>query len=293
MAAAKTKRPASTNPYVRLATELGLPRLDAFRRADLTGKLREKAGLTEEHEHRLTAIAELSRLGLPAQAAEALALSGALGSAGELAALTVEEAERLFQENRVKRLLPSAFKVDRVEIESWLRLATPLTTDEAAPGRSAVSEMEEAASSSDEDVSVAAEELMLTRAQVVELLSALKQSWSRTEATLAQLGRTAPIDGAVLRASVRELHDGIGAVIGRLGASAPGEFAAIDEEAPGLAADEESDAARELVRLQGELKRIELMMAALQTAIAGGSEAESPAAASEDAEESQTATRGE
>lgn len=286
----------SVSRYDNMMKALGLARLEAFRRADLRPELREKAGLTAEDEHRLTACAELCRLGLPAEVAQALSLSGAIGSASELTALTLAEVEHVLAEAPVKRLLPAEFRLDRVELETWLRLAVPLTADESAPVRTALTEAGETALARDEEVALVAEDLVLEPDRVTELLDALKQRWGRTEAALAPLARAgaAPADALALRAALAELQTGIaGALQGTL-APVSGEFVAADEAATASVADEDADASVELARLQGELRQIELNIDALRAVSAGGSEATSPAAASEDgADDRETSLRGE
>lgn len=67
-----------------------------------------------------------------------------------------------------------------------------------------------------------------------------------------------------------------------------------DETAAAPLADEEADASVEVARLQGELRRIEVTIDTLRAVSIGGSEAASPAAASEDgADDRETSLRGE
>mgnify|MGYP005837415733 CR=1 FL=1 len=296
MAAAKRTKATSVSRYVDMMKALGLARLDAFRRADLTPELREKAGLSAEDEHRLTAYAELGRLGLPAEVAQALSLSGAIGSASELAALTLAEVEQVLAEAPVRRLLPAEFRLDRADLETRLRLAVPLTADESAPGRTALAESEAATLARDEETALVAEELVLAPDRVSGLLDALKQRWRRAEAALAPLARAggAPADALALRAALAELQAGIADALQGTLAPASGAFAAADETATAPFADEEADASVEVARLQGELRRIEFTIDALRAVSVGGSEAASPAAASEDgADDRETSLRGE
>lgn len=291
------KRPAATaaSRYDRMTKALGLARLDAFRRADLTPALREKAGLTAEDEHRLTACAELARLGLPAEVAQALSLSGAIASASELAALALGEVERVLGEAPVKRLLPAGFRPDRAELETWLRLVVPLTAAESAPVRTAIAETDAADGARDEEAALAAEDPVLEPGRVSDLLDALKQRWGRTEAALAPLARAgaAPVDALALRAALADLQAGIADALQGALAPASGAFVAMDEAAAPVA-DEDADATVELARLQGELRRIELSIETLRAVSAGGSEATSPAAASEDGDsDRETSLRGE
>jgi hypothetical protein len=275
---------------------LGLARLDAFRRADLTPALREKAELTAEDEHRLTACAELCRLGLPAEVAQALSLSGAIGSASELAALTLGEVERVLGEAPVKQLLPAEFRLDRADLENWLKLVVPLTADESAPVRTAMAETEAAEGARDEETALAAEDPVLDAARVHHLLDALKQRWARTEAAITPLTRAgaAPVDALALRGALAELQAGIADTLQGALAPVSGEFVAADEAAAAPVADEDADATVELARLRGELRRIELSMDALRAVSTGGSEATSPAAASEDSDsDRETSLRGE
>jgi hypothetical protein len=275
---------------------LGLARLDAFRRADLTPALREKAELTAEDEHRLTACAELCRLGLPAEVAQALSLSGAIGSASELAALTLGEVERVLGEAPVKQLLPAEFRLDRADLENWLKLVVPLTADESAPVRTAMAETEAAEGARDEETALAAEDPVLDAARVHDLLDALKQRWARTEAAITPLTRAgaAPVDALALRGALAELQAGIADTLQGALAPVSGEFVAADEAAAAPVADEDADATVELARLRGELRRIELSMDALRAVSTGGSEATSPAAASEDSDsDRETSLRGE
>jgi hypothetical protein len=275
---------------------LGLARLDAFRRADLTPELRAKAGLSAEDEHRLTACAELCRLGLPAAVAQALSLSGAIGSASELAALTLADMERVLAEAPVKRLLPAEFRLDRADLEAWLRLVVPLTADESAPVRTALPEAETASLARDEEAALVAEEPVLAPDRVSVLLDALKQRWGRTEAVLAPLGRAgaAPVDALALRSALAELQAGVTDALQGMLAPVAGEFVAAEESTAASVADEDADASVELARLQGELRRIELTIDALRAVSVGGSEATSPAAASEDgAGDRETSLRGE
>jgi hypothetical protein len=275
---------------------LGLARLDAFRRADLTPALREKAELTAEDEHRLTACAELYRLGLPAEVAQALSLSGAIGSASELAALTLDEVERVLGEAPVKQLLPAEFRLDRADLENWLKLVVPLTADESAPVRTAMAETEVAEGARDEETALAAEDPILDAARVHDLLDALKQRWARTEAAITPLTRAgaAPVDALALRGALAELQAGIADTLQGALAPVSGEFVAADEAAAAPVADEDADATVELARLRGELRRIELSMDALRAVSTGGSEATSPAAASEDSDsDRETSLRGE
>jgi hypothetical protein len=295
MPAAKSAKAAPAHPYEPLMKAMGLSRLDAFRRADLTPELRRKTGLAAEDEHRLTALAELCRLGLPYGIAEALALGGAVASASELASFTIEEMERVLRQDTVKRLLPADITIDRTMIEGWLRRAAPLTADEAASGRSAVSEASEMALARDEDAALAAEDISLSSQHVGELLTSLRQSWSRTEAAVEALTRTtaAPIDGATLRAALLDLQTGIGGAVERSAAPASA-FVAADEASAVPAAEEDFDPSVEAVRLQGEIRRIEATIDTLRTLAASGSEASSPAAATEDgASERETSPRGE
>lgn len=292
------KRPASTaaSRYDSMTKALGLARLDAFRRADLTPALREKAGLTAEDEHRLTACAELARLGLPAEVAQALSLSGAVGSASELAALTLGEVERVLGEAPVRQLLPAGFRLDRAGLESWLKLVVPLTADESAPVRTAIAETDAADGARDEEAALAAEDPVLEPGRVNDLLDALKQRWGRTEAALAPLARAgaAPADALALRAALADLQAGIADALQGALAPASGAFVAMDEAAAAPVADEDADATVELARLQGELRRIELSIETLRAVSAGGSEVTSPAAASEDSHsDRETSLRGE
>ena len=247
---------------------MGLVRLDAFRRADLTPELREEAGLTAEDEHRLTACAELSRLGLPAEVAEALALSGAIRSASEFASLTIAELERVFHDEPVKSLLPTNFRLDPAVIEDWIGLALPLTADETAPGRSAVPETETLALSHDEDLSDRAEDIWISAELVDDVLTSLQQDWSRTEATIKALTRTpaAPADGIAVRAALVGLQDGIANAIDRIATPSAGGFVAVEEALAMPSADEGLDPSSEVLRLQGELTRIEATIEALRTA---------------------------
>lgn len=296
MPPAKRVAATSASRYDNMMKTLELARLEAFRRADLTPELREKAGLTAEDEHRLTACAELGRLGLPAEVAQALSLSGAIGSASELAALTLAEVEQVLGEAPVKRLLPAEFRLDRAELEGWLRLAVPLTADESAPVRTAMAETEAADGARDEGSALVAEDLVLDAGRVSGLLDALKQRWGRTEAALAPLARAggAPVDALALRAALAELQAGVTAALHDALAPVAGEFVAADETAAAPAADEDADASVELARLQGELRRIEFTIDALRAVSVGGSEATSPAAASEDgADDRETSLRGE
>lgn len=275
---------------------MGLRRLDAFRRADVTPELREETGLTPEDEHRLTATAELSRLGLPAEVAEALAFSGAIGSASEFASLTIAELERVLQEAPVKRLLPATVRIDRAIIEDWIRLAQPLTADENAPGRSAVPESTTVAVSRDEDVSLAAEDLSLSAELAGEVLTSLQQNWSRTEAAIQALtrARAVPVDAMALHAALVDLQGGLADAIDRTFAPVAGGFVAASETLAVTAAEEGLDAAHEIVRLQGELTRIETTIDALRSVATSGSEEDSPAAATEaGASERETSTRRE
>jgi hypothetical protein len=275
---------------------LGLTRLDAFRRADLTPELRKTSGLTAEDEYRLTACAELSRLGVPYEAAQAFTLSGAIGSASELAALSLAEVERLLAEAPVRRLLPAEFKFDRTALEDWLRRVVPLTADEAAPGRSAVAESDAATFSLDEDLPLAAEDVVLTTDKLAPMLTTLKERWTRNEAAIETLTRpnSAPVEAAVLRGILSDLQGGIASALDAVLAPAAGEIHAAEEAAAGSLADEALDPAVEVVRLQGELNRIEASIDALQSVSASGSEETSPAAATEAGpSERETSPRGE
>lgn len=296
MPAAKRSAATAASRYDNMTKTLGLARLDAFRRADLTPALREKAELTAEDEHRLTACAELYRLGLPAEVAQALSLSGAIGSASELAALTLDEVERVLGEAPVKQLLPAEFRLDRADLENWLKLVVPLTADESAPVRTAMAETEVAEGARDEETALAAEDPVLDAARVHDLLDALKQRWARTEAAITPLTRAgaAPVDALALRGALAELQAGIADTLQGALAPVSGEFVAADEAAAAPVADEDADATVELARLRGELRRIELSMDALRAVSTGGSEATSPAAASEDSDsDRETSLRGE
>lgn len=283
MPSGKRTNAVSASTYQDVLKILGLTRLDAFRRADLTRELRKEAKIAPEDEHRLTACAELTRLGLPAEAAQALAFSGAIGSASEFASLTIAELERVLQEAPVKRLLPSTFNVDVRVLEDWIRLATPLTADESAPGRSAVPEVDTVALARDDDTPLAAEDIMLTADRAAALLSSLKQSWSRTEASMEALAgaKAGMIDSIALRAALADLQDGIAGALERAVNPVAGGFLAADEDVAASEADEALDPATEVVRLRGELTRVEATIQTLQAAVAGGLEASSPTAASE------------
>jgi hypothetical protein len=296
MPAGKKRKSASGRSFDRKAKILGLAGLDGFRRADLSPELRQKAGLTVDDEHRLTACAELSRLGLPAEVAQALALSGAIRSASELAALSVGEVERVLAEAPVRRLLPAEFKVDRAAIEDWLRRVVPLTADEAAPGRSALSEADAPTVARDEDLPLAAEDITLGADLVGTILPALRERWTRAEIAIETLTRatTAPVDGAALHATLADLQDGITGALDAVLVPMRGEFRAVEEPVAAPVADEALDPATEVTRLQGELKRIEASIEALRVSAAGGSEATSPAAASETGpSENETSPKGE
>jgi hypothetical protein len=143
--------------------ELGIKRLEEFRRADLTSEIREKTGLTPEDEFRIMAVVDLLRLGLPLEVAEALGLSGALGSASELPALTPEEVDQILNEAPVKRLLPANFEINLELIEQWLQKIHPLTAEEEAPSRGAVAEDEEQGFANDNEPAVAMEDVSLNR----------------------------------------------------------------------------------------------------------------------------------
>lgn len=296
MPAAKRSAATAASRYDNMTKTLGLARPDAFRRADLTPALREKAGLTAEDEHRLTACAELARLGLPAEVAQALSLSGAIGSASELATLTLGEVERVLGEAPVRQFLPAGFRLDRAGLENWLKLVVPLTADESAPVRTAMAETEAAEGARDEDATLAAEDLVLDPGRVNDLLDALRRRWGRTEAAIAPLARAgaAPVDALALRGALAELQAGLADALQGALAPASGAFVTADEAAAAPVADEDADATVELALLQGELRRIELSIDALRAVSAGGAEATSPAAASEDGEsDRETSLRGE
>jgi hypothetical protein len=296
MPAAKAAKPASAQRYDTVMKTLGLTRLDAFRRADLTPALRRKAGITPEDEHRLTACAELARLGLPAEVAQALALGGALGSASELAALDVTEVERVLAEAPVRRLLPAEFKLDRALIEEWLRRVVPLTADEAAPGRAALAEADAATVAREEDLALAAEDLTLGAEAVTAMLATLKERWSKAEHAIGTLAREPglPVDGAALRATLAEFQGGIAGALDAVLPPGAGDILAADEAAVPALADEALDLPAEVARLQGELRRIEVTIGALQSVAESGSEATSPAAATEAGpSERETSPRGE
>jgi hypothetical protein len=280
----------------KLMKVMGLKRLDAFRRADLTPELRKKAGLTVEDEHRLTACVELALLGLPVEAAEALALSGAIGSASEFSSLTLEELERVFQEEPVTRLLPAAFQIDRAMIEGWIGLATPLTADENAPGRTAVPETDTLTLARDEDLSIAGEDVSLSADLVGEILASLEQNWTRTQAAIKALTRTpaAAADGNAMRAALADLQGGLAAAMDRTVTPVAGGLVAPEELLAPAAADEGLDPAAEVQHLQGELTRLEARIEALKAASASGSEESSSATATEAAiSERETSPRGE
>jgi hypothetical protein len=131
---------------------------------------------------------------------------------------------------------------------------------------------------------------------VHDLLDALKQRWARTEAAITPLTRAgaAPVDALALRGALAELQAGIADTLQGALAPVSGEFVAADEAAAAPVADEDADATVELARLRGELRRIELSMDALRAVSTGGSEATSPAAASEDSDsDRETSLRGE
>jgi hypothetical protein len=296
MAAAKRAKATPATRYDAVRKSLGLARLDAFRRADLTPELRKKAGITPEDEHRLTAFAELARLGLPAEVAQALALSGALGSASELAALDVTEMERVLAEEPVRRLLPTEFKPDRAAIENWLKRVVPLTADEAAPGRVALAEADAATVAREEDIALAAEDLTLSADAVTAMLATLKERWSKAEIAIETLTRepALPVDGAVLRATLAAFQGGIADALDAVRAPGAGQIFAAEEAVAASLADEALDLSAEVARLQGELRRIEATIGALQSVAESGSEATSPAAASEAGpSERETSSRGE
>lgn len=296
MPTAKTPKRAETRSYDEMTKSLGLARPDAFRRADLTPELRRKAGITPEDEHRLTACAELSRLGLPLEAAQALSLSGAIGSASELAALSLAEVERLLAEAPVRRLLPEGFTFDRTDLEDWLRRVVPLTADEAAPGRSAVAESGAATFAREEDLSLVAEDLVLTADRLAPVLTALKEHWTRNEIAIETLTRAdaGPVEAAALRGILADLQGGIASALDAVLAPGAGEIAAVEEAVSASLADEALDPTVEVLRLQDELNRIEASIGALQSVAASGSEATSPAAATEAGpSERETSPRGE
>jgi hypothetical protein len=267
-----------------LARELGIKRIEAFRRADLTPELREKVGLTPEDELQLAAVVELHGLGLPLEVAEALVASRALGSASELAALTADEVERLLSEAPVKRLLPGKLEVNRESIDLWLERVTPLTAEEDAPAREAVAEEEAPGAAGDEDTSPGMEDLALNRKQVEELLEAFRTSWQRGEATVQSLtpDKGGQVDAQALREALLALQTGIGDVMERFTARDPGGFAAVDEEGAETVADEGLDTAKDIQRLELELKHIETRLDALRLTAEGGDEEQSPAVATED-----------
>lgn len=296
MPTAKTPKRAETRSYDEMMKSLGLSRLDAFRRADLTPELRRKAGLTPEDEHRMTACAELSRLGMPYEAAQALALSGAIGSASELAALSLAEVGRLFAEAPVRRLLPEGFKLDRIELEDWLRRVVPLTADETAPGRSAVGESDAATFAREEDIALAAEDIVLAADRLTPVLTALKERWTRNEIAIESLTRAdaGPVEAAVLRGILADLQGGIASALDAMLAPGAGEIAAVEEAVSASLADEALDPTVEVLRLQDELNRIKASIGALQSVAASGSEETSPAAATEAGpSERETSPRGE
>lgn len=295
MPPAKTVKATPTAPYDKAMKALGLKRLDAFRRADLTPALRRESGLTPQDEHRLTACAELARLGLPPEAAQALALSGAIGSASELASLGLAELERLFAAAAVKRLLPDGFTLDRAVLEDWLKRIVPLTADEAAPGRSASAETDTTTLAREEDPALAAEDPTLGAEAVTALLTTLKERWSRAESAIGTLAResAAAMDGVVLRATLAELQGGIAGALDAVLAQGA-DVAVAAETSAAAVADEALDPALEVVRLQDELRRIEATIGALQSVAASGSEEASPAVATEAGpSERETSPRGE
>ena len=192
--------------------------------------------------------------------------------------------------------LPANFQLDRTVIEDWIRLAQPLTADENAPGRSAVPETTTVTFSRDEDLSLAAERVSISAEMVDEMLTSLKQSWSRAEAAITALTRPSavPADGIALRAALADLQGGVAAAIDRTVIPVAGGFVAVEEALAIPSADEGLDPSSEVLRLQGELTRIEATIEALRTVATSGSEENSPAAATEaGASERETSARGE
>jgi hypothetical protein len=284
MPTARTPKRAKTRPYSEMTKSLGLSRADAFRRADLTPELRRRAGLTPTDEHRLTACAELSRLGLPLEAAQALSLSGAIGSASELAALSLAEVERLVAEVPVRRLLPEGYKIDRTELEDWMRRAVPLTVDETAPGRTAVEEGGPAPFAREEDpLSLADEDVVLTSDRLATVLTTLNERWARNAIAIEALIRpgAAAVEDTVLRDILADLQGGIASALDAMDTPRAGAVPAADEASTATLGDESLDPAVKVGLLQVELSRIEASIGAMRSTAATGSEETSPATATE------------
>jgi hypothetical protein len=267
--------------------ELGIERLEEFRRADLTSELREKIGLTSEDEFRLMAVADLHRLGLPVEVAEALGLSGALGSASELQALQAEEVEQILNEAPVKRLIPANFEINLELIEQWLQQIQPLTAEEEAPSRGAVAEDEEQSVANDNEEAVAMEDVSLSRESMDKLLEAYREQWRRGEAALQALaqGKGDQVDISDLRNALLNLQSGIGDVVERIMVRETGEFAAIDEDQALAFSEEGLEPAKDIQQLEDELKRVEMALQHLRTAVESGDEELSPAAAIEESQD--------
>lgn len=286
MSQQKPKR-AQKQSIEAIKKELGIERLEVFRRADLTPELREKTGLTPEDEFRLMAVAELHGLGMPLEVAEALGLSEALGGASELSALQAEELEQILNEGPVKRLLPANFEINLELIEQWMQRAQPLTAEEEAPSPGAVTEDHEQSAANDDDAAVAMEDVSLSRQSIDKLLEAFREQWRRGEAAVQALaqGKGDPVDVSAVRNALLNLQSGFGDVVERFTVRETGEFAAIDEDRAPAFADEGLDPAKEIQLLEAELKRIELMLQNLRVTVESGDEELSPAAATEESED--------
>jgi hypothetical protein len=279
-----------------LLKQLGIERVEAFRRADLTAELRDKTGLTPEEEFQLAAVAEMHGLGLPLEAARALGFSRAVGSAPELAALKAEEIEQVLKEAAVRDLVPEGFEINLGLIEQWLQRIQPLAADEDPSARNQVAEDQEQRAAGDEDAALAAEDESLNRQTVDELLAALQERWRSGEAAVRALARGAgdKAEAAAVRDALLALQADISSVIERVTAREVGGFAALDEERATALGDDALEPVRDIHLLEDELKRIQMTLDDLRTAAESGDEDGSPAAAIEESQgDGEVALRGE
>lgn len=267
--------------------ELGIDRLEKFRRSDLTPELREETGLSPEDEYRATAVADLHRSGLPLEVAEALGLSGALGSASELNALQAEEVEQVLSEAPVNRLLPAGYEINLELIVQWLHQIQPLTADEEAAARGAVHEDQEQSAANDDDAAVASEDMALSRESMNKLLKALREQWRLGEAAVQALaeGKGDQIDLSDVQNALINLRSGLSNLAERYTMRETGEFVALDEDQAPALADDGLDSAEGIQLLEAELKRIEGKLHNLRATVESGDEELSPALAIEERED--------
>jgi hypothetical protein len=171
-----------------------------------------------------------------------------------------------------------------------------MTVEEEASSRGAMVEEQEEGAASDEDPSLASEDVFLDRQDLKELLNSYQERCRRAEAAVQSLARAenGQVEASAVRQVLLDLQGGLSDVIDRFTASDKGGFVAMDEDSSEALEEEGVEPEQEIQVLDAEMKRAQLKIEALRLAAESGDEDRSPAVAMEEVEgDAETPLRGE